>query len=88
MSYPNTFKHLTFLEIHFTKLTKLAKLTNVHASVFYIRVQYAAERSLCNKVCSNVLCKNDLECILFVKFTLVYFLQSTSGCKMYKDALE
>ena len=44
------------------------------------------EWSLCNKVCyfATML----LECTLFVKFILVYFLQSTSGCKMPKDTLE
>ena len=31
-------KESTFLEIHFTKLTKLAKLTNIHPNVFYIKI--------------------------------------------------
>ena len=30
--------HSTILEIRFTKLTKLAKLTNVYPSAFYIKV--------------------------------------------------
>ena len=64
-------RHSTFLEIPFTKLTKLGKLTNVHPVW-----------SLCNKVCSNVFCKSVLECT--ITSILVYFLQSTFGCKYVK----
>ena len=47
-----------------------------------------SEWGLRNKAWFNVFCKYALECPLFVKFILVYFLQSTSGCKMHKDTLE
>ena len=80
--------HSTFLEIYFTNVTKL---TNVHPSVLYIKVHQFVFGKLytimCKNVYSNVCCKRVLECILFIKFLLVYFLQSTSGCKMCKNTL-
>ena len=78
----------TFLEIHFTKLTKLAELIHVHSSDLY---SFSPSDVLCKKVYQNehydevhskVFSQNTLEHALsyklhsgtlFAKYTLMYF---------------
>ena len=82
------------MENHFTKLTKLAKLTNVHSSVSLhilhpdvLSKKYTRMDAM-NKVHSKALLQNTLEHTLlhklhsgvqFVKYTLMYFQKYTLG---------
>ena len=72
----------TFLEIHFTILTTLAKLTNVHSNVSRCTRQKVYQNDVMNKVHSKTLLQDTLEYSLLhklnsgvqsVKYISVYF---------------
>ena len=61
---------LTFLEIHFTKLTKLAKLTNVHSCV---SLSILHPDVLCKK-CTGMNFTNKVQCKAFLQNILEHTL--------------
>ena len=79
-------KYSTFMEIHFTKLTKLAKLTNVRSSVSLgilhpdVLCKKYARMNFTNKVHSKAFLQNTLEHTLLhkllsgVQFTKYIFM--------------